>query len=737
MNRVTLKSIFCFLVCIALTGCDSTGRNGFVDFEPEKVEFSHFKGGKLTEEDISLKKIFEDKIKKGAIDEIDSPTLLGPGLIFRLGLASTILEQLKKEKELLSILMDKVNKSRTAIDVNGLSTAGTSQDLMVVGDNIFSYEYDGIHKRSQRNLEELLLVKTNDKQHINQSLCVTDGMIISGSIKGLRIWSLDSGEFLTDYEIENISNPKKIIVNNGRFFCLTDSVMSIVDINTGELIGSIFSDANDSLSFLDVSDDYIVVASKNARKVQVYDSRTYEFLREIDQGKPINGLRIHGDKLLTPLKYYEGYLVSDFRTGKRNNDMTSVEGPRGAEGIIVHKSNVVSFSRDGIYISDLNSGKLLTKIDLSNVEQVVSNKEALFVTLSKEVRRIDWEQIENVIFIENQHSEAYRIVEKYKKLETRVHSSQKEQRSPGFLKLAGIEMKHTYKHGKIGERYVPYTSTSYSTPNHETTYINGNAYTQTSYEKGGYSSGGYDEEVRGYKAIYRLDNSSDNYYFIRLNLAWSGKYSSYETYEKGGMWSSESGTGSELVSESKNSSTYQSFMLAPNDNFKFQFEVGESKSFISLSDIEIKVIPKKYYDGLIYAMEEENEAVELLDKFFRDSKIAAWRPKIHQVIENIRHEEDERFDQEFRADANVAIRIDDRKYDKDFDNMVEIIVESKGQPMCINVKTPLGIKQLDTSKKESGALFWKKYQTSKTYNVKGVAKDNLNVAINDVSKYCR
>lgn len=724
----------CLICCLMLTGCSNDDK--FEDFDPDKVEFSPFANKKLSKEQKKLKKSFEEKLAKGMINEIDTPTYLSTELIITLGLETRIEEKLKKIEADLAAAKDKVVRAKASFPFTTEAYVGSLYELAVTSGSLLSYESDGVRKRDLKTMDELLYIKTGDEIFTGSSLSMQDKRLVTDSQKGMKIWSLETGELLNEYIVEDVHTPRRVVVNNGRIFYLANDVMTIVDLNTGDIIGSLFGGPDDYFSFLEVSDEYIVLMKHNARSLQVYSSKTYEHLREVKLDRAASALHIHGDHLLLPYEFRKGYLALDLKTGRPVGRMSSNRGDKYNKGILVHKNIVVSHSIKGLHISDFSSGKLLAELELPLIKKMTSNQEALFIALPEELRRIEWAEIEKILFLQNQQNELAKIVESYERLKRRVDDSEEFLNSSQALDMVGLEMKHTYKYGKLGERYVPFTTTSYSTPNYETTYINGTAYTQTTYEDSSYSSGGYNEEVRGYKAVYRLDNSSENYYFVRLNLAWSGKYSSYETYEKGGMWTTESGTGSKLVSSEKNSSTFQAFMLAPEDNFKFQFEVGEEEADITLQSIKVRVIPKQYYDALQYAMDENNEEIDLLMKFYNDSKIGEWRPKIKEVISNIQAIIDDRFDKKYREDASVSLQIDEKKYDRDFYNDVELEVKSKGQPMCVHIKTPFGKKHIDTSETESGFLFGKKFQTTEKYRITGTAKDDLNVEISEVSEKC-
>ena len=333
--------------------------------------------------------------------------------------------------------------------------------------------------------------------------------------------------------------------------------------------------------------------------------------------------------------------------------------------------------------------------------------------------------IENQLKIADLNKKMYTIEtygKKLEKLAVAKDSSVDFEKVTALIKQSKLDIKKTFKHGKIGKRYVPYTTTSYSTPNTDTTYINGRAYTSTKYKDSSYSSGGYKTDIYGYKAIYKITNNSKEYYQIALDLGWVGKYSQYEKHSYG-AWSNKSGNYSELVSKSKYSSKEEKFFVAPGESFKFQFEAGEDKPSIDITKLKVNIIPKEYYDVFNYALEPKNKDIALLDKFLNDSKVSAWNGKIKSVKKDAQKVIQEEFSKKHSKGVKIKVLVDEKKFDRDFDSTITLKVSS-GVPLCAKVATPFGKKYID-SKTESGFLIFKSYSGDKEYTVKDISLSRL------------
>ncbi len=304
------------------------------------------------------------------------------------------------------------------------------------------------------------------------------------------------------------------------------------------------------------------------------------------------------------------------------------------------------------------------------------------------------------------------------KLLSAEDSSVNKEKIAALIKQTKLDIKKTFKNGKIGKRYVPYTSTSYSTPSTDTTYINGKAYTSTKYKESSYSSGGYKTDIYGYKAIYKVTNNSQEYYQIALDMGWLGKYSQYEKYSYG-AWSSQSGNYSKLVSKNKYSSKKEKFFVAPGESFKFQFEAGEDKPSIEIRKITVKIVPKEYYEAFNYALEPKNKDITLLDKFLQDPKVSQWNEKIKSVKKDVQKVIQDEFSKKYSKDVKVQVIVDEKKFDKDFDSKIKVKVESS-EPLCTKISTPFGKKNIN-SKTQSGFFIFKSYSGIEEYTVKDIS----------------
>ncbi|MDY0328134.1 MAG: hypothetical protein RBR07_07805 [Arcobacteraceae bacterium] len=203
---------------------------------------------------------------------------------------------------------------------------------------------------------------------------------------------------------------------------------------------------------------------------------------------------------------------------------------------------------------------------------------------------------------------AYNKAEKDNTLESYINFKKKYSQAKQVSKidnklfeLAKFSLRQTYKEGAIGERYVPTSTYTSSTPNSTTTYINGKAYTSTMYDTNTSYSGGSNEKVYGYKLIYDITNQSKNYYIVSLEAKWDGYYSHYQTYNTG-AWG-DGDTRTKLVEETQSSKYLETFLLGPDEIYKDQFEVGEKKpENLNIVISQLEKVDKSYYEGLVKAL---------------------------------------------------------------------------------------------------------------------------------------
>ncbi|WP_419769669.1 MAG: hypothetical protein ACNI3C_10075 [Candidatus Marinarcus sp.] len=725
------------LVVFLIQGCDSGSR--YSSFNPKEVTFSEVKV-EVAKNDQAKKAELEKLIVQAKVDTIK------PEDVMRYQLANALnksLEVQKSELNKLTLELDKLKSNDTA----KLFTPIESTEIHMGGgiwqymgkEHIHLVNTDNKVYTFDKNNFNLLNSKIKANESIRGVFESKDKLLVGGFF-GLEVYDKQTFKYVkTLFRKEAIYNSvsvgDKLVVGNYQ-------KVNVLDKKTFKVLHSFSSGYFVKFT---ANENYLALIDTFKDRLMIYDMKNYKMLYDLSvdfsKGKEEIAMEIVNNKIIISYKNKELCLIDfvnkkvlhSFQNNivpyklrvignsvlyKSNSDELSLFNTETLETNVVFKTeeNIGDFNADNEALYMILWGKK-TVMQKYNFKAIIENSTAINELISQQVSLES-----NIKAFEN----------KIKEINTLLVLKD----NATFLTMANIMMKKTYKNGVIGERYVPYTSTSYSSPQHSTTYINGRAYNETKYEDKSYSNGGYNTEVHGYKAIYRVDNNSRNYYYVKLKFDWSGKYSKYEVYNKGGAWSGESGTGSKLVSNTTYSTHEEEFVIAPEDNYKFQFEVGEEKSSIDLENIDIKIIPEEYYEALNYALDVKNEDIELLTKFLNDSKLINWKNKIKGAYKEITHEINKRFNEANIKNAEVNLTINEKTYDKDFESKVTLTASSS-KPMCVYINTPFGDKMIKTQEgKETGFLFWKRYEKSIDYIIRGVSKESLKASVKHVAKIC-
>ncbi len=174
-------------------------------------------------------------------------------------------------------------------------------------------------------------------------------------------------------------------------------------------------------------------------------------------------------------------------------------------------------------------------------------------------------------------------------------------------KHSGLDTRFAFREGKIGERYVPVLSHSYSSTN--TRYINGHAVNETTYHDS--TSGGYDQNRYGFTVVYQLFNESAKNYIIRLRVSGSSSMTELKVVG-GGAWE-----GEERHKEQKKTvqlAQETSYLVRAGETIKDQLIAGETKPEDFKMDIlEVVPVSNEWIEKLQELLEPEKDEQEQED----------------------------------------------------------------------------------------------------------------------------
>lgn len=238
-----------------------------------------------------------------------------------------------------------------------------------------------------------------------------------------------------------------------------------------------------------------------------------------------------------------------------------------------------------------------------------------------------------------------------------------------------VQIRHNFKQGKIGERYVPSFSKSYMSTDAE--YYVGSERKEIRSEKS-YSVGGYSEAVEGYTLVYALKNNASSNYIVEVLISGTSTQSSYQTVG-GGAWSGEK--RNQLNKGNSKLSIKKKILLQPGAEFKDQITVGESKpNDLDITIVGVSTVNNAWINGLNKALEDRIDTASAakhlaptLEEYAADDRAEPW----HEKLKSRKAKADEVIDE---ADQNemkrhVTITVDPaNNYDPDFVNDVSVHV---------------------------------------------------------------
>ncbi len=577
-----------------------------------------------------------------------------------------------------------------------------------------------LHKQLQLKIKNSVqLFKTlKGHRYCVNTVAMKGDYIVSGSDdRTIKVWSLKNGNLLRTLKNDRYAVESVVIDGN---YIISASYGSItVWPLTKKAISPIkvLKDPRNRIYAVAARHNYIVSGGYNDNALKIW---------LLPNSKPIKTLTGHQGRICS-VALKKGYIVS----GSRDNTIkiwsskgkllrTLVGHKYNVNAVVIKDDYIISGSADRtIKIWSLKTGTLLKtlkghKEDVTSVavegDYIVSGSDDNTIKIwsfktGELLKTIQASRYDNIyaVAIEGNYivsgsgdhtvkiwklNKDFKNISHNKAVEKKLNILLNKLKNHSIdLKDLNIKYDMVYKYGKIGEIYVPTISWSSSTPHTTTTYINGKSYTQTTYTHHTNVDSGYTKDRQGYKAVNRLTNNSNNYYFIKIKSSWKGKYTSVKVRSN---W----GGDKKRVWKQKYQDGYQynTFIIPPHKYVKYQFEIGEEKEPINTQILQAFIVPKEYAEKLFESLNEKNEYLILIDKFLKDNRIEAWHSKLKKLKEDIEKRRNLEFYKANKNDVKLSIKLSP-DYDPDFGGDVTINIETP-RAMCVHVKTPFGIKKI-------------------------------------------
>lgn len=549
-------------------------------------------------------------------------------------------------------------------------------DIAVESGKIVSASFDNTVKVWDLKTQKLLK-RIQAHPYGVMSVTVANGKIISGgngnmsgtSGHSIRIWDLNTGKLLKTLRGHKGAVNALVVSGEKIISGSDDNTVKIWSLKTGKLLKTLHGHKDDVLS-LQVTDGKIISGSKD-NTIKIWSLKTGKLLNTLRGHKgAVRALTVTKDKIISG-SFDDTIKIWSLKTGTLLETLTGQKNDINA--ITVYNGKIISGGDDKtIKIWDLSTGDLLKILYGHN-----GNVMAVKVVTGK------------IISASSDHTIRIWNIDLQKdpgaidRLEKKV-----EQFSLPADNL-GLIIDRVYKYGKIGEVYVPSVSYTSSTPETTMYSINGHTYNQTTYTSQQHTSGGYNTDLQGYKAVNRITNNHDTYYFVEIQSTWKGKYASVS---KSSDWGGDEHINWEHKYQNGEQINY--FLIPPHKYVKYQFEVGEEKSPVKTQILSAYIVPKEYAEKLYEALDEKNEAIVLIDKFLKDKRISAWHDRLADVKNSIIEKRNEEFDRCYEDDVKVKLILP-KNYDADFGGDVVLTVTAP-RAMCVKVSTPFGTQIIKT-----------------------------------------
>ncbi len=307
----------------------------------------------------------------------------------------------------------------------------------------------------------------------------------------------------------------------------------------------------------------------------------------------------------------------------------------------------------------------------------------------------------------------------------------------------GIKIQNSTKETTKGTKYIPQVKNTYYTSEDQSYILNGQYIHKSRPKKETVTTGGYEKTVLGWDLIFAVDNESTDKanYVVEVEATWTSTeyHPEKERYclKKGFIFCSDWGERYREKAKKMPKKFNQNYLIGSGGRVKHNLYLGEKKPHdLQIFISNARKVSDEHFEKYKHVMSKSGlKDLETAKDYVSALKsIKVFSPFIeilkNRLQEIAQHQKDV-FNDENIGLASYEVELP-RKYDKDFENNIILVVTTKDKPLKVKISTPSKTRELNVNRQVSGyqifgkCLFCKYEGRLELSNIKDVQKEDIN-----------
>ncbi len=566
----------------------------------------------------------------------------------------------------------------------------------------------------------------------------------------------DYKKFLEERDIYYGPRKVKNITADGKIYEISKRIIPVLDAKTLKEIETIDLDIFSKNDFYTVKDIHGFIDNKMLN-IFYYEARgeDYYYVKyDLAKKERVSSERqLHSNYLTTRANYYEDFtrlnvfrhrgLVKNFSA--LHDGYLIVGSPyeirvQSPNKVWLNFPNIKNQSTEG-YLVDYVNNNLYINVKEDEERNAYMLSFDKLINMSKEYYAL-FDHMEKITYDKKMDA----LFVKYNEFfDNQYYEKKLAEFNNKLAKDEGLSITTTISEVKKGERYLPSIDNSYYASEDQSYYVNGEYVSSYKQKKQSNVSDGYTVDIDGYNLVFAIDNSSDNAKVVDFEATWTGTEHYYvkEKYcaERGILWCNRYDER-HVQKERKNKRRFrQSFFTGSKGRIKSQMYLGEAEP----TDLHYSVTNIIPVEAAIFKEMKTFNSDEMLTKpsvartAFKSLQQAEILKPFTGDLKTRMDKLEKHYKDEFNKNNIENVKLElafDSKFDKDFENSVDVTVVSTVAPIKVDIKTPVGMKSnVEVTERTSGfelgglCLFCEYTTTSKIDGIKGLTQDEISKEI--------